>query len=448
MKTVLIFAHECAPYNRQASTIGAQRPAQFAKYLPGAGWRAIVICCDAKHARTAKKEDLPRIIDNAIQLITNADPTKSVIVPVPSLIYSGLIDRAWYSLIKTNTDGSIAGKGRLSSIIRKPFTFLKLFTGDYSESWQPTAMAVASKIHEQVNVDVCIAEHGPDASLFLARSFSKKYKVPWITDFRDPILRGFNGLKKYIYKKYSRHLLTTAKATISVNSYLQTLDEAHFNLPGYTITNGYDKEEFENIATEKNGKFIISYFGSYGSSQDIDLFLRGFKSFIDSVDSDDKHSIVFSYTGLKHKDINQRASKYSIESNVETKDYVPRHEALKKMLQSDILLLLAFAPYLVTELYFKEGVQPGKVFEYMACKRPVLSIPKDNGMLDKLITYTNIGINLSDELEISSYLLRSFYNWKKGLPVLYEPNIDKTRLYTRESLALQLANILNGYVLA
>ena len=37
-RCVLVFAHECAPYNRAESMIGAQRPAQFAKYLPEFGW--------------------------------------------------------------------------------------------------------------------------------------------------------------------------------------------------------------------------------------------------------------------------------------------------------------------------------------------------------------------------------------------------------------------------
>ena len=41
LKTVLLFAHECAPYHHAERTIGAQRPAQFAEHLPEFGWRAI-----------------------------------------------------------------------------------------------------------------------------------------------------------------------------------------------------------------------------------------------------------------------------------------------------------------------------------------------------------------------------------------------------------------------
>ena len=53
LKTVLLFAHECAPYHHAEGTIGAQRPAQFAAHLPEFGWRAIVVCCDGKRRRVA-----------------------------------------------------------------------------------------------------------------------------------------------------------------------------------------------------------------------------------------------------------------------------------------------------------------------------------------------------------------------------------------------------------
>ncbi|HEY7547674.1 MAG TPA: hypothetical protein VID27_22440, partial [Blastocatellia bacterium] len=92
-KTALIFAHECAPYNRPESTVGAQRPAQFAKYLPDFGWRAIVICCDHKRRGIARAEDLTDIERDAKRAIEQADPRASIIIPTPSLRWDGLVDR-------------------------------------------------------------------------------------------------------------------------------------------------------------------------------------------------------------------------------------------------------------------------------------------------------------------------------------------------------------------
>ncbi|HSZ72935.1 MAG TPA: hypothetical protein VK750_09680, partial [Cytophagaceae bacterium] len=56
--TVLIFAYECYPHNRLGSSIGAQRPYQFAKNLADLGWKVIVLCCDVEQRRTLKKQDL------------------------------------------------------------------------------------------------------------------------------------------------------------------------------------------------------------------------------------------------------------------------------------------------------------------------------------------------------------------------------------------------------
>src|SRR5687767_4208684 len=77
LKTALFFAYACAPYNRPESTIGAQRPAKFAKYLPQFGWRAIVICADAR-AKPIAGGHVAGIVDRALSELR---PDASLIVP-------------------------------------------------------------------------------------------------------------------------------------------------------------------------------------------------------------------------------------------------------------------------------------------------------------------------------------------------------------------------------
>ena len=446
MKTVLIFAHECAPYNRQASTIGAQRAAQFAKYLPAAGWRAIVICCDAKKAYTANKEDIPAIVNNARQQLKSSDPHSSVIIATPSLFYSGVIDRAWNSLIKRNSDGSLSDKNKLASVLRKPITFLKLFTGDYSEAWQPVAIAAADAIVQQVHIDVCISEHGPDASLYAARSFSKKYSVPWVADFRDPILMPFKGISSNVYKTYSKYLLRSAKATVNVTAYWTELDKAHFGLPAITVTNGFDVDEFKATSVyDKGDKFVISYLGSYKYFQDVDLFLKAYKNVINRIDESDRHLLSFLYRGSKWKEISEIADKNNVKVYVNVERNAERADAIKIMQQSNMLLLLSAAPKLTSSNFYKKGFYPGKVFEYFGAQRPILCIPGDNGVLDELIKETQTGISIANEEDIASYILSCFENWKNGVAVAYSPDINIVNQYSRKNQTKKLGSILDMF---
>src|SRR5687768_237629 len=105
-KTVLIFAHECAPYHRLQSTVGAQRPAQFAKYLPAAGWRAIVLCCDATRRGDATAADSSALSKSIAEQIRNADPRESMVIATPSLPFDGMLDRSWRHFLPRNGDRS------------------------------------------------------------------------------------------------------------------------------------------------------------------------------------------------------------------------------------------------------------------------------------------------------------------------------------------------------
>src|SRR5690606_7239057 len=144
-----------------------------------------------------------------------------LIIPTPSLKHDGIIDKLWFSQVRTDqASGTFISGSRLNPF-RKILTLIKLFSGDYSQSWQPVALKVAEKIMSRHKVDICIGEHSPDAGIFLASAFSKKYKLPWVADFRDPILQPHNPVNQIIYKKIVKSLLHSCAATINVTPYWQ-----------------------------------------------------------------------------------------------------------------------------------------------------------------------------------------------------------------------------------
>ena len=77
--------------------VGAQRPAQFAKYLPEFGWRALVVCSEAGRRGVLRRSDLESEERGARAALAAADPLRSVIVPTGSLAYDGSLDRLWRS---------------------------------------------------------------------------------------------------------------------------------------------------------------------------------------------------------------------------------------------------------------------------------------------------------------------------------------------------------------
>jgi glycosyltransferase involved in cell wall biosynthesis len=436
LRNVLIFAHECAPHNRPESTVGAQRPAQFAKYLPEFGWRAVVLCCDYDRRGTAGESDLPAIAEETRRALCDAGPRASVIIPIPSLHSDGLLDRWWRATLSAN--------GNAKKIARKSLTAAKFFTGDYSQNWQPAAHASVCAITEEINIDACIGEHSPDAGLFLARWFSRKFGAPWVADFRDPILQPLGPTVRKLYKPIARRLLRTASGVINVNPFLSEIDNEIFDIPSWSIPNGFDPEEFSgDIGLRRTDRFTIVYNGNIISQQRMEVFIEGL-SLLRAQDEESFKDVRFVYRGLAHKRISQMVREVGVSDAADIKDRIEREAVLDLIKRAELLLLLSIAEPEKQDFYFSKGLYPAKVFEYFGARRPIISVPGDGGLLDELIERTATGITLRSPREVADYLSQAIQEWKSGRSILYNPEDEEVRRYTRRSLSGQLAEVLNS----
>lgn len=445
MNTVLIVALDCTPYESVGSINNALRPAQFAKDLPALGWRAIVVCLDGKQIRTAQRKDIPAIIKEAEKTLASSDPTLSVIIPVPSLKYGGLIDRLWWSLLDKNEYDTLREKNKFAKLFRKPLTFLKFFTGDHSESWQPVAYEVSKMILENHKIDICIAGHSPGAGMYVVSKLYRKFKMPWIIDFQDPILVSVHGIARKVYRFISKKIVSTAKATINVTPVWAKMDAAHFNLPAFEITNGFDPDEFVNKDVYNTYLFIISYYGALKTHQDIEPFFRAFRKFADSLDNEKRRKILFLYRGPAHREMNERIVKYGVEQYSDIGGVVKRSEALELMTNSSMLILLAAAQHKTTNIYFSKGFYPGKLFEYLGAKRPIISTPRDYGLCDELIERTKTGQCCDTEEEILAYINSVFNYWYENKKLPY-PEHPETERFERKNRTIKLAEIMDSFI--
>ncbi|MCB9294270.1 MAG: glycosyltransferase [Lewinellaceae bacterium] len=445
MKTVLIFAYECAPFNRSGATIGAQRPAQFAKHLPKFGWNAIVLCCDVNSRWQISIEEAKQTIPNLVKKkLQNFDRAGSIIIPIPSIRYSDWVDNLWMRSIDIDSEsGNIKLKpGTINRITTKVSTFFKLFSGDYSASWIAPAKIATIEILKTVQLEACIAEHSPDASLFLSRWLNQKYKIPWIIDFRDQILMNLPKIIWPLYNHFLRRYFKTVSATIAVNRHLAAMDEKIFRKPFFVIPNGYDLEEFKDLSHSSSPAdtfFRIVYTGNI-------LYRDQLKPFFEALQMLVKERpnlrLRFVYRGMAKETILNYSSQFGISQWMDIKGIIPRSQALQLLKGADLLLLLSASPD-EQSVFFSKGVQPGKAFEYLAAGKPILCTPGDEGLLDELIQETCAGVIISNPKRLSSYLFEVYEKWEQKKDIPYKPRKEVIKNYSRENLARKLADILN-----
>lgn len=441
--TVLILAYECYPYNRAGSAIGAQRPYQFAKNLAELGWKVIVLCCDHDKRRTLSKDKLKSVsIELYATYQEKINHDDYCILPLPSLSSYGWADYLWSVCVNPAPGGAYKAKGFPYSIIRKFATlYNQLFNGDYSWSWTPVVESFTKQLVTQHKIDVIIGEHSPDAGILLANKFSQKYSIPWIADFRDPILWPFKGLFGWTYKQVVKKILQSATATINVNPYWTQLDSELFRKPAYTIVNGYDKPFFDQVPAHLFPFFSISYFGSFSAEfQDVVPSLKAFAEFLKR--SNYPVDARLFYRGLQQQEFIAQCEAAGVSTDYRDVDgFVKREETVAFMKGSALLLLYAIPSYKATDRYKKKGFYPGKVFEYMGTGKPVLCIPSDHALLESLVQSMKMGKATSSLEEAVVFIQQEYKNWRekketKSLPVEGFEN------YTRQKQALELESIL------
>lgn len=445
--TVLIFAYECYPYNRNGSAIGAQRPYQFAQNLSQLGWKVIVLCCDNKNRRVVEAKDLEQTIENSCQVYDHSLKNEGyAIIPLPSFRSHGFGDYVWIQSVKPGPGDTYIGKKFPYSIVRRISTFYnQLQNGDYSWSWTPVAMAFVQRLLKEHKVDMIVGEHGPDAGIILADQVSRKYNIPWVADFRDPVLLPFRGLLKWMYARVVEKIVRSSTATINVNPYWTNLDHKHFGKDAYTIVNGYDLNLFRETPAHSFSTFTVSYFGSIKEdSQDIMPSLKAFALFLKKLDH--PKDITLFYRGFSEEKVVVSCREIGIGENyLNTAGFIERNETIAYMKGSAVLFVYSFASYKAKNIYETKGFYPGKIFEYIGTGVPILLIPSDDGLLSALINEEKKGLASSSVEAAADFLIEKYHQWKAHASMNVSKSTD-VDIYSRYAQAVQLDKILSSYL--
>jgi glycosyltransferase involved in cell wall biosynthesis len=116
--------------------------------------------------------------------------------------------------------------------------------------------------------------------------------------------------------------------------------------------------------------------------------------------------------------------------------YLPHSEVIKIQQQSQVLLLL------INDTPNAKVILPGKFFEYMASRRPILCIGPKDGDAAQVIADTNSGFVVDkDDVEGIQQTIKQLYaRYNNGSTKIESKGIER---YSRRQLTADLAERLN-----
>ena len=196
-----------------------------------------------------------------------------------------------------------------------------------------------------------------------------------------------------------------------------------------TIYNGFDESDFNKInsISRKNNTIIITHVGNLAKSQLSEGFIHAFTE-IKKLNINIRLKLI----GDVHNDFISMINDNGLESNTSFMGYIPHEKVIMHLISSDILLLV------IHNLVNNESIIPGRMFEYLRARVPILFIGPPEGDAGKIISFTKSGLcfNYDDWEGIKSFICQNHNEF----------NPQNIGSFSRKELTKDLSRIFNDFM--
>lgn len=429
MKKVLIITYYWPP----TGGAGVQRWLKFSKYFREFGWEPVIY--------TPSNPDFPINDDTLLKDIPKDLTVLKTEITEPYDIYRKIMRKK-----KTETvNQGFLSEGKENSFLQSLMIWVRgnFFIPDARRFWiKPSIKYLSTYINEN-KIDAVISTGPPHSMHLIALGLKEKFNLPWIADFRDPWtgIDFYSQLKLSNYADKKHHqlefkVLSKADKVVTVSptcaSDLAKLGKRNVDV----ITNGFDTDDFkfESNLSLLNG-FLFHHTGALNKDRNPYTLWKVLGDIYNEM-PELKQDLVLKFTGKTDAIVFESLKQHGLESNAQRTEYMPHSEVVKVMSQSPILLLpLNNTPN-------NKGVLSGKLFEYLAAKRPILGIGMPDGDAAQILKETQSGImcDFDDYAKTKMVVLDLYQKYKQNKLTVSSGSIDK---YSRKSCASDYTKLLN-----
>lgn len=428
MKKLLIITYYWPP----AGGAGVYRWLKFSKHLREYGWEPIIYTSEGGEYSVIDNSLLKDIPENITVL---KQP-----VWEPYSIYKKFIGQKKEEKINV---------GFLSVNKKKKFTEKlaiwirgNFFIPDARVFWIKPSAKYLIKYLKENPVDAMVSTGPPHSTHLIALRIKKQLGIPWLADFRDPwtyidfyqelMLTSFADKKHH---RLEQLVLKNADRISTVSSDCARDLESLGAKKVHVITNGFDNDDLikDNIQLDK--KFSITHIGSLVKSRNPHVLWKALVDLI-AEHPDIKNELEIKLVGKVDYSVIESIGKYGLESSITLIEHIPHNEVMRVIQQSQVLMLL------INYSQNAMGIIPGKFFEYLSTRRPILCIGLTESDVAKILMETSSGhtIGFEDTEELKKYILELYGLFKSGQLVSVSNEIER---YSRKNICKQVADLLH-----
>lgn len=427
LKKVLIITYYWPP----AGGGGVQRWLKFTKYLREHGIEPIIF--------TARGGEVP-VIDESLE--KEIPPGVRIIrhpIWEPYTFYKKLLgkkknERVYSGFIQDQK--SSGWKQKASVFIRGNF-----FIPDARMFWIRPSVKFLKRWLKDYSVDAIVSTGPPHSTHRIALQLKRATGLPWVADFRDPWTQiDFYDqlhLTKWAdarHKKMEKEVLTEADAVVTVSPSWAKGLESLVDRKVAVVNNGFDPEDFDKVAEVPLKEFSICHVGSMNADRN-PLALWDALHHLVREDERFHQKVKVRLIGQVDFAIEQAIQERELNQYVEKVPFMAHADIPAQLKQAAVLLLP------VNKTPNMDGVVPGKLYEYLAAKRPVLVVGPPQGDTANIVAESGAGkiFDYSEVEELKNQLVQWMDAFEMGTLVVNPEEINR---YSRKFLAGKFAEVI------
>ena len=294
-----------------------------------------------------------------------------------------------------------------------------LFFPDYQLGWIPPALRAGRRLLAEGRPDVVYASGPPFSTLVIGWRLARAFRLPLVVEFRDrwsdDPYDPPGALRQRLDRWLERRIVADATALVTVSEPWAETYRTRFGKPTLVLANGYDPALVDparaSRPTSAEGPLRIVYTGGiYPGRRDPALLFAAIARL-----GADPAAIRVDFYGTRPAHVWPLAEQHGVSACVAVHPPLPQPEAVRRQLDADVLLLMQWQDPR------EQGNVPGKLFEYLGARRPILLIGLEGGVPHGFLTARGAGHLARDPAQVAA-LLRDWLAQKRagGIPPLPE----------------------------
>ena len=275
-------------------------------------------------------------------------------------------------------------------------------TPDRYARWVSAWSAPVAALAREWRADLIYSSGPPQSSHRLAAALTQATGIPWIAELRDLwVGNPYDDRPGWLRARSARiadAALRHARAFVSVTAGAGEMLRARYGKPVATAFNGFDPDDYtglEQTPALDPARLTILHAGViYVGRRDARPLLEA----IARLAAPERARILVRFHHDEGAYVSRVVAELGLGGSVEFHPLVPRRDILALERAVDVLLLCRWAD--VRE----DDVIPGKLFEYIGARRPILSVGSETGEAAAIVREGGFGLVSNDPATIAAWL--------------------------------------------